>query len=155
MGRKLFVASELSPYFSVLKDENILENKIFNYFIISDNFFKTNYSLPHPYGIGKGFESISKFYYWYKYVFNDCKSNILNIEIEFSKYLIKMAIFSELEIYKISLNGIYLDKYNLTITYNNKEKRFMLRNLHYNNAISISYYDNLIRKNNHVKLKYI
>lgn len=78
---------------SETKPPNLLDLECFKKFIYSDYFFRANLGSPHPYGIGTGYENISKFFFWAKDVGFDLTSDPelkFLLYSEFAIYLVQM-----------------------------------------------------------------
>lgn len=65
----------------------------FNEFLSSDYFLDAGKSLPHPHGVGPGYESISKFYFWLRNTYGTDRPDAHEplrtaVNIDFGLYLI-------------------------------------------------------------------
>lgn len=83
-GRRIGVAREVFDQFRrtlPLLDPHITNvtslavSELFSDFLSSDYFFQAENSLPHPYGIGRGYENVSKFALWIKHSRHVSSSN--------------------------------------------------------------------------------
>lgn len=72
-GRRMLIAREIKPRFSRTlaqllgpnaNAEALAASSIFAEFLESEYFLTSRFSLPHRYGIGPGYETVSKFYFW-------------------------------------------------------------------------------------------
>ncbi len=72
-GRRVMIARELVRRFkktfallagAEVRADQIVSADFFKEFISSDYFLTPFKSLPHPYGLGAGYENVSKFFFW-------------------------------------------------------------------------------------------
>lgn len=72
LGRRSLIARELHPQFSntlmsvygIESVRDFVSSAMLSRFLESGHFLTIGHSLPHPYGIGKGYENSSKFFLW-------------------------------------------------------------------------------------------
>jgi hypothetical protein len=72
-GRRLQVIQEIRPSYAatlgVIMDGDASDLMVakaawFNHFLESAHFFDATFSLPHPSGIGRGYEGLTRFFFW-------------------------------------------------------------------------------------------
>ncbi|WP_126014653.1 hypothetical protein [Sphingomonas sp. ABOLH] len=99
---------------------NLANTAIFTRFLESKNFLSPGFSMPHPYGIGKGYEAVSKFYIWMR---GFCRERpdenaalINDLNIDFATHLLNQSACSSTYPLALSRNGIsYRDSLALEI----------------------------------------
>ena len=100
IGRRTLISRELQPKFSKTLEsaygiESIRDfgsSDVFQKFLESPHFLTIEHSLPHPYGIGKGYENSSKFFLWLRDV-NLANRQQLRLQLhqDFSVHLIRQS----------------------------------------------------------------
>ena len=81
-------------------------------FLCSDAFFNDASGLPHPYGVGPGYENASKFFFWVRSTLRlDGSAARLNARLtlngDFAAYLIDQNRRGAVDYYRRFANGIY------------------------------------------------
>lgn len=112
-GRKIGVSSEVKKTFaqSYAVIEALPEFG-FDDFLCSDAFFDDASGLPHPYGVGPGYENASKFYFWARstLTLNGAPDRLharLMMNGDFAAYLIDQHRRGAENYYRRFANGIY------------------------------------------------
>lgn len=84
----------------------------FENFLSSENFFSSNFGLPHPTGVGPGYESTSKFYFWFRDTYGtrlpttDPELRKM-LNSDFSNYLMEQVTGRAQDFYKRFTGGVY------------------------------------------------
>lgn len=115
-GRRSLIARELSArypetfaaYFgSKTKPDVLVNSTLFCEFLSSDSFLLPYDSFPHPYGIGLGYENISKFFFWAR------RQNLPTLHTplrtEFSRYLLAQTKHAREVAFQVFKKGIFFE----------------------------------------------
>ena len=103
-GRRLRVVRDVSnqfertaAYFETLKEapQPGVPPLSFDAFLASDHFLDPMKSLPHPHGVGPGFESTSKFYFWMREAYGTARPGAdvalrTALNLDFAAYLMRL-----------------------------------------------------------------
>lgn len=125
-GRRFLIAKEIFSRFpfslklidpKISNPKSFCETTLFSNFIDSLYFLTTRYSLPHPDGLGRGYENVSKFYFYLVFT-SEFNSNIReSIRNEFSKHLLDQTYSSNDKFFRSFKNGIFWKSENPNRTY--------------------------------------
>lgn len=77
----------------------------FRSFLDSEQFFSPEFAMEHPYGMGRGYENVSKFFFWLKEQEMDPRA-LNDLYLDFSFFVAVMAAHSELEFFRKAKAGI-------------------------------------------------
>lgn len=112
-GRKMGVLREVRKTFARAYDLiEALPGYSFEDFLCSDAFFDDTSGLPHPYGVGPGYENASKFFFWTRTTLDlDGSAERLHVRLmvngDFAAYLIDQHNRGAEAYYRRFANGIY------------------------------------------------
>ncbi len=116
-GRKTGVLNEIRKTFGQsYRAIEALPDYSFVDFLCSDAFFDDDAGLPHPYGVGPGYENTSKFFFWVRSTLNldgaasddaDRRHTRLMLNGDLAAYLIDQHARGAHDYYRRFANGIY------------------------------------------------
>ncbi len=115
-GRRQLVARELHPKYGrsislILGLQSLGDfatSKLLADFLESTHFLTPNHSLPHPYGIGRGYENASKFFLWIRdtRIAGSSSEVRKGLCIDFAIHLIGQSSHSQAEPLILARNGV-------------------------------------------------
>lgn len=117
-GRRMLVAIEIMDRFKssmkefFLRDDitpiDFIKDEQLSSFFDSENFLKSHHCLPSPEGIGKGYENISKFYFW---AMTNIKSKefIEMLKLEMASYVLSQSLGAVDNFFNKFSNGIFIE----------------------------------------------
>lgn len=112
-GRKMGVLGEVKKIFGQAYPliDAIPEYR-FEDFLCDDAFFDASSGLPHPYGVGPGYENASKFFFWVRKRLDFTRTSTrinagLTMKGDFSAYLINLHNRGSHDYYRRFQHGIY------------------------------------------------
>jgi hypothetical protein len=118
-GRRFIVALELFRRFeqTIRRLDEAMTNpaaftrsSVVRQFLASDYFLSSHLCLPHPFGSGYGYESVSKFFFWLKSAFSLDSAGVrpdLRVQAygDFGRYIVASASYSRLAVYQPFAKG--------------------------------------------------
>ncbi len=168
-GRKMNVAVEIFERYKVffscyvnksnINLDEILNLKLFKEFLSSDYFFCADYSIPHPYDIGLGYENVSKFYFFIINCIPISHQSLMILKKSFGYYIMKQINRGPCEFYNQFCNGLFIQDNKLNksfiitpeckmLTLEFQEKEYFLKK----KIFDIDSLNRSIKPNNHISI---